>query len=923
MAVTTQPRTSSSNLPFVVRANDVLDQLEVTKHGLSSDEAESRAKVYGRNELKESPREPRWRRFASQFRELVIWILIFAAVVAGLVGEWTDTIVILAIVLLNALIGFYQEERAEKAIAALQKLSAPLAKVFRDGVISQLPASEIVPGDVIELEAGDNIPADVRLIEASTFSVQEAALTGESVPVEKNAASVLTASASLGDRRNMAYFGTIVATGRAKSVVVEIGMKTELGKIAGMLESYRPDPTPLQRRLSELGKVLVFVCLAIVSIIFALETARGGNFMEVLLVSLSLAVAAVPEGLPAVVTIALALGLQRMVRRNALARRLSSVETLGAVTVICSDKTGTLTRNEMTVREIVAGGKRFRVNGTGYVPSGEFFREETGSGKENLQLDQPVDVKDEPELRQVLTIGARCNGASLVSPDNDAAWEVIGDPTEGALIVAAMKGGIRPNGENERTLFEIPFDSERKIMSVAMQTPESDPIVFTKGAPEVVLARCCSELVDGKIVPLDDRRRDAIVELNTEMASRALRVLGLAYSSSAPDHESEAETDLVFAGLVGMIDPPREEAKLAVQTCRRAGIRPVMITGDHPETAQAIARELGISDGNDCLLTGQGVDAISDDELVKTVEQVSVYARVSAGHKLRVIEAWKKKGQVVAMTGDGVNDAPAVKAADIGIAMGITGTHVTKEASDMILMDDNFTSIVSAVEEGRGIYDNIQKVVHYLLSCNAGEVLLMFFAALVGWPVPLLAIQILWINLVTDGLPALALGMEPPERDIMHRTPRPPKEPVITVRRGTTILLHGSLIVVAAVIGFWLTYSGDESRLSTARTVTFCTMSFSQLFFALGSRSHRFTMPELGVFSNPLLFAAIATSGLLQFTVVALPITQPYFDAVAISKNEWILVLLLSLGPVTIIETEKILRSAIAKLRVRSQRAVA
>ncbi len=515
----------------------------------------------------------------------------------------------------------------------------------------------------------------------------------------------------------------------------------------------------------------MFVCLGIVVVIFGMQLARGGKPLEMLLVSVSLAVAAVPEGLPTVVTLTLALGLQRMVKRGALVRKLPSVETLGSVTVICSDKTGTLTRNEMTVREIIAGGKLYRVTGGGYAPHGQFFPNPHGESA----TESPITPHDDSDLMQALTTAARCNNAT-VSPRGDDAdsWQVIGDPTEGALIVAALKAGLESRIPEQHVLFEIPFDSERKTMSVVFQGPTGQRVMHSKGAPEMILARCIAERREGKVSPLTEERRREIMQSNAEMAGRALRVLGLAYrelpsATEAPDEEA----DLVFVGLVGMIDPPREEAKEAVLRSRAAGIRPVMITGDHPLTAMAIARELHIAGSEDRVLTGQDLDAMSDQDLLSQVELVAVYARVSAEHKLRVVKAWKQRGQIVAMTGDGVNDAPAVKAADIGIAMGVTGTDVTKEASDMVLTDDNFASIVNAVEEGRSIFDNIQKFVHFLLSCNAGEVLLMFVSALIGWPVPLLAIHILWINLVTDGLPALALGMEPPERDIMSRPPRP------------------------------------------------------------------------------------------------------------------------------------------------------
>lgn len=869
--------------------------------GLSAAEAVRRQARFGPNALAEAPPVPAWKRFLEQFKALVIWILIVAAVISGVMGEWVDTAAILAIVLVNGVIGFLQEEKAGRALAALRSLSAPNAKVLRDGLTQSVPARDLVPGDHIALEAGDNVPADARLLGGFGLRVAEAALTGESVPVEKTPHATLGEAVPLGDRRNMVFMGTVTSAGQATAVVVATGMRTELGKIAGLLQTAAPEPTPLQRRLSELGRVLVVLCLVIVAVIFVLEMVRGGEVLEVLLISVSLAVAAVPEGLPAVVTLALAIGLQRMAKRHALVRRLPSVETLGSVTVVCSDKTGTLTRNEMTVREVLAGGVPYQVTGAGYAPKGEFLKAGTPGEP------SPVPPQAEPDLVRLLTDAARCNHAT-VSPREDGSWQVIGDPTEGALVVAALKAGVEPNGAAHPILFEIPFDSERKAMSVVTAGPDGVPVLATKGAPEVVLSKCVAERRGGRVEPLTDARRGEIMAANAEMAGRALRVLALADRDLPdPTDDGSDEADLVFAGLVGMIDPPREEAREAVKKCRAAGITPVMITGDHPATALAIARELHVAEEGGRVVTGQELDALSDDDLRARVDRVSVYARVSAEHKIRVVRAWKDRGQVVAMTGDGVNDAPAVKAADIGIAMGITGTDVTKEASDMVLTDDNFASIVSAVEEGRGIFDNIQKVVHYLLSCNLGEVLLMFVSALVGWPVPLTAVQILWINLVTDGFPALALATEAPERDLMNRPPRPPREPVITRRRGLLIFAHGSLIAAAAAVAFWLVYRGNPENVADARTVAFCTTAFAQLFFSIGCRSQRYTMPELGPFSNPRLLAAIAVSALLQIGAVTLPFAREVFEATADPKWEWLVVIPIALVPVTVIEVAKLI----------------
>lgn len=871
--------------------------------GLTAEQARQRLQTGGYNELKEAPRDPTWKRFFGQFRDPIVWILIVAAVVAGVVGEWVDTIAILAIVLLNAAISFLQEERAEHAIAALQKMSSPTAKVRRDGNLVSLPARELVPGDRIELEAGDHIPADARLLDAYSLRVEEAPLTGESTPTDKQAVENLAPDVPLGDRVNMVYLGTICVAGKAAAVVVATGMNSELGRIAGLLGRSEREPTPLQRRLAELGKILCIVCLVIVAIIFLLRIQRG-SLLEVFLSSISLAVAAVPEGLPAVVTLALALGLQRVAKRNALVRKLPSVETLGSVTVICSDKTGTLTRNEMTVREIVSGSKHYHLSGIGYAPRGE-FRLDNAS--------ETVLPADDPDLIQALTIASRCNSAAVHPREGSDDWQVVGDPTEGALIVAALKAGISRDPDSSDLVHEIPFDSDRKAMSVVLQQPDGRILMFTKGAPEVILRSSTSELLDGNVVQLTDERLHHIRSTNSHMASRALRVLGVAYRELPSLEERHAERDLIFAGLIGMIDPPREEVKEAIARCRTAGIRPVMITGDHPETAQAIAVELGIISPDDRVLSGQELDTLSDDRLMETVDCVSAYARVTAEHKLRIVKALKHRGEVVAMTGDGVNDAPAVKTADIGIAMGITGTDVTKQAADMILTDDNFASIVNAVEEGRAIFDNIRKVVYFLLSCNAGEIILMFIAAVIGWPVPLAAIQILWINLVTDSLPALALTLEAPERGVMRRPPRSQQEPVIPWNQGVQIVLYGLLVAAACILGFWLTYRDDPTQLDVARATTFCIAAFSQLAMSFAFRSPHQTLPQLGLLTNPWLLAGIFASVLLQIFVVLVPAFQHLFEIEHTLTSEWPIIILLSLAPVTVVELGKIVRS------VRSQ----
>ncbi|MEO6029457.1 MAG: cation-translocating P-type ATPase [Candidatus Binatia bacterium] len=910
---------SIPNAAHAVAAEEVVRALGTdVRVGLPSSAVLERRERHGRNELAQAPRDPWWRRLARHFADLLIWILIAAALISGVLGEWIDAGAILAIVVLNGVLGFVQEGRAEQALAALRKLSSPQAKAVRDGRSQNLLAAELVPGDRIDLEPGDRVPADVRLIATAGFRAEEASLTGESVPSDKDHRLVLHEQAPLGDRVNMAYMGTAAAAGTASAVVVATGMTTEIGRIAGMLQQQQPELTPLQRRLAELGKTLVYLVLAIVAVMFLVQVLRGGRIVEAFLLSVSLAVAAVPEGLSAVVTVALALGLQRMARRNALVRRLPSVETLGAVTVICSDKTGTLTRNQMTVREIVAGGRWYDVTGGGYDPTGEFRVRGAAAAADGADATDP---RREPSLLQMLTVGAWCSHAQVtLSGEGTGNWDLVGDPTEGAIVVAAMKAGVQVTDRERRVVHEIPFSSDRKAMSVVVRGGGESLVMYTKGAPEVVLGKCDRECVAGDVRPLNDGSRQEILEAAHAMGGRALRVLGFAYRD-APEGQALSETNLIFAGLAGMMDPPRDEARAAVARCLSAGIRPVMITGDHPDTAKAIAEHLGILRQGQRVLVGADLDQIDDVQLVNDVDQIPVYARVTAAHKLRIVNAWRQRGQVVAMTGDGVNDAPAIKAAHVGIAMGIAGTDVTKEASDMVLTDDNFASIVSAVEEGRAIYDNIRKFVHYLLATNAGEVMLMFGATLVGWPAPLVAIQLLWINLVTDALPAMALGVEPPEPDVMERPPRPPNQRVITRRRGLRIVGHGTLTAAVAAVAFYVVYRGNEDNFPAARTAAFCTLAFAQLLFSVGCRSERYTLPELGLFSNRWLVAAITFSAFLQLAVVTVPFLTPLFKVESAAFTwEWAMIVALALMPVSFVEVAKLVR---ARLRTPAVAAAA
>jgi len=916
---------AASPAPRFAHATGVAELVEALdghpQDGLSSRAAADALARAGPNEIEEGPRRSSWSRLFAQFRQLVVVILIVAVAISAWLGEIPDAIAIAAIVILNALLGFVQEERAARAVEALRRLSTPDATVVRESRRRTIPAREVVPGDVIELDAGDHVPADARLVTAFGLHTQESALTGESQTVPKDAGLVLEPGTTLSERANMVYHGTVVASGRATAIVVATGMSTELGQIASLLERADHGPTPLQRRMSELGRVLVIGCLVIVAVISALQLARGGSLLQVFLLSVSLAVAAVPEGLPAVVTVALALGLHRLARRKALVRRLPSVETLGAVTVICTDKTGTITQNEMTARVLVAGGRGYHVGGSGYAPRGRFHRLEGTEGFAARIADLPlgdgpppggppsVDPLHEPDLLALLTIGARCSHARLVPEEGEpVTWHAIGDPTEAALVSAALKGGVQGANEDPDTQFEIPFEAERRLMTVVVREPGSRITGYTKGAPESVLARCARERWRGELRPLTEARRREILAESAALAGRALRVLALADREHAGAATAGDEQELVFAGLAGLLDPPRPEAREAVETCRAAGIRPVMITGDHPDTALAVAREIGLAGPADRLCTGRELEAMGGDELALQVDRISVYARVSAAHKLRVVQALQARGQVVAMTGDGVNDAPAVRTADIGIAMGRTGTDVTREAADLVLLDDHFATIVAAVEEGRGIYDNIRKFVHYLLATNAGEVLLMLFAALLGWPVPLLATQILWINLVTDGLPALALGLEPPERDLMRRRPRPPHAPAISRQEGVSIVSRGALVMAVAAAGFAWAHGGDPERLPHARTIAFSITAFAQLFYAFAFRSWHRTLPEVGPFSNRPLLMAVVIASALQFLIVELPFARPFFGVERPVGGDWWVVAALALTPVTLIEMGKLVR---------------
>jgi Ca2+-transporting ATPase len=903
--------------------------------GLSEAEARARLERYGRNELAAEKPKPGWRKFLAQFEDpLVILLLVATGISAGL---WAyereaalpyEAMAIFAVVVLNAGLGYVQESRAETAVAALKRMAAAHANVLRDGERRSIQAGEVVPGDIVLIEEGDTIPADARVIQSTSLKTAEAALTGESLPVGKDTAPIPD-EVALGDRDNMIFAGTAAAYGRGRAAVVATGMDTEMGRIAGMLQATPDETTPLQKELNRVGKILGLIVVAIAAVMIAtiilFEHVRGWSaILDVFILGIALAVAAVPEGLPAVVTAVLSLGVQRMAKRKAIMRHLAAVETLGSANIIASDKTGTLTRNEMTVRTVVTASGRVTFGGTGYAPVGEVEKQEGGAVEGPLRT----------ELERALAVADRANNAAM--QEHEGRWTVQGDPTEGALIVAARKAGLKAERLSDRfeRIGEVPFSSERKLMSTVHTDAEKQErlLVFVKGAPDVLLSRCAMELLGESTRPLTDGRRREIAATNEELAGSALRTLGVAYRSvpagdlQLQDIDERVERDLVFAGLVGMLDPPRPEAKDAVQRAKSAGIRPIMITGDHPVTARVIAQELGIAT-NGRALCGAELDNTSDHALVGAARETSVYARVNPQHKLRIVKALQRQGAVVAMTGDGVNDAPALKTADIGVAMGVTGTDVSKEAADMILADDNFATIVAAVEEGRAIFSNIRKFLRFLLSSNMGEVLTMFFGVLLANVIglkaegssvvlPLLATHLLWINLATDGAPALALGVDPADPAVMRRPPRPAVERVITSRMWSgiffvaVVMAAGTLLVLdASLPGGLIAGSGN---LRYAQTMAFTTLMMFQLFNVFNARSD-FRSAFAGLFSNRWLWAAVASALALQVAVVYHPVLQQAFSTSALSRGDWLQCAAVASSVLWLREARK----AITRLRAR------
>ncbi|GKX29348.1 ATPase [Vallitalea longa] len=842
---------------------DIAMDLKVdTNNGLSSEEVNERQAEYGPNSLKEKQGKTVFKMVIEQFASFIILILIAASILSIAIGEVVDGIVIIGIVVLNAVLGIVQERKASNALNALKEMAAPKAKVIRDGKISSIDSKELVPGDIIVLEAGDYVPADIRLIESINLKIDESALTGESVAVEKDADSIMDAESQIADRVNCAYMSTIVTYGRGRGIIVGTSMKTEIGKIASMLNEAVSEETPLQKKLDAFGKMLGIVCIGVCVIIFILGLLRKQPPIEVLMTSVSLAVAAIPEGLLAVVTVVLAMGMQRMIKRHAIMKRLGAVETLGSTTVICTDKTGTLTQNKMTVVKIFDGVDHWDVSGTGYTTDGDIISE----GKDKKLLDK------------MLISGILCNDSRLKDED------IIGDPTEGALIVLGAKAGYDRDELNNKypRIKEYPFDSDRKLMST-LHNIDGNHTMFTKGAPDVILSRCTNIIIDGKRESLTQNNIDDINEVNRTFAENALRVLGFAYKEVTDDADLEQEeNELTFVGLAGMIDPPRQEAKDAVGLCKNAGIRVVMITGDHVVTGSAIAKEIGIIDNDNQAMEGKYINDYSEKELSEKVKTTSVFARVSPEHKVRIVESIRSNGDIAAMTGDGVNDAPALKKADIGIAMGITGTDVSKEAADMILTDDNFASIVDAVEEGRIIYSNIRKFVGFLLSCNIGEILIIFISMLLGWPVPLVPIQLLWINLITDSFPAFALGLEKGEEGIMNEKPRNPKEPIVDHRMKVALIFQSIGLTIAVLISYQLGFVmagdvDDSTRLTIARTLCFITLIIGEMLRAYSARSETISIFRMNFLGNKYLNYSVLLAILLLVGVVYIPVLQPIF----------------------------------------------
>ncbi|QIZ07392.1 calcium-translocating P-type ATPase, SERCA-type [Priestia megaterium] len=868
--------------------------------GLSQEEVKKRINLHGLNELDEGEKQSALLLFFSQFKDFMVVVLLAATLISGLLGEYIDAIAIIAIVIINGFLGFFQERRAEKSLQALKALSAPQVSVLRDGQWIKIPSKEIVVGDILKFVSGDRIGADVRVIESKSLEIEESALTGESVPVSKHIEILTNPNPGIGDMENIAFMGTMITRGSGIGVVIATGMKTAMGQIADLLQNAEAQDTPLQRRLEQLGKILITVALLLTVLVVVVGVLRGHDIYEMFLAGVSLAVAAIPEGLPAIVTVALSLGVQKMIKKNAIVRKLPAVETLGCASVICSDKTGTMTQNKMTVTHLWSGGQTWTVDGVGYQPRGNFYRNERN-----------INPKDEKALQQMLIFGMLCNHSDLVIKDDD--YILDGDPTEGALLVSAMKAGFdRPKLLDEFTIInEFPFDSTRKMMSVHVKDKQGRHFIVTKGAPDVILDISESVLWDERTQFLNKETQVKVQEAINGLASQALRTIAIAFKPIQANtiilSEREAEKNLTLIGIQGMIDPPRPEVKKAVKECKEAGIKTVMITGDHVITAKAIASQLGIITNKSKVIDGNALSEMTVEELEEIVDDVSVFARVSPEHKLKIVKALQNRGHIVAMTGDGVNDAPAIKAADIGVAMGITGTDVAKEASSLILLDDNFATIKAAIVEGRNIYENIRKFVRYLLASNVGEILVMLFAMILALPLPLIPIQILWVNLVTDGLPAMALGLDRPEENVMKRKPRSPNEGVFSRGLGWKVVSRGFLIGLVTLLSFMIVYNNDPAKLQYAQTVAFATLVMAQLIHVFDCRSEKSVLSR-NPFGNQYLVWAVLSSLALMFVVIYYPPLQPIFHTLPIAAKDWLLIVGLSSIPTFLLAGSFLLR---------------
>ncbi|GIN57566.1 calcium-translocating P-type ATPase, SERCA-type [Lederbergia ruris] len=867
------------------------------EQGLTNKAVETKRKKFGWNELSEGEKQSAILLFFSQFKDFMVLVLLGATLISGILGEYIDAITIMAIVFLNGILGFVQERRAEKSLEALKNLSAPQVSVLREGQWVKINSRDVVPGDILRFSSGDRIGADLRLLQANNLQIEESALTGESIPSTKHTDVIQDTNPNLGDLNNMAFKGTLVTSGNGMGIVTATGMKTAMGEIAHMIQTATVMTTPLQRRLQQLGKILITVALALTLLVVVVGIIHGHDVFTMFLAGVSLAVAAIPEGLPAIVTVALSLGVQRMIRKKAIVRKLPAVETLGCASVICSDKTGTMTQNKMTVTRIWSGGKTYQLEGEDHE---HFYYNE-----------QKINPGNEKAIKQLLTFGVLCNHAELMMKDGKVI--VDGDPTEGALLMSAVKANIHRDSLLKQFTIqkEYPFDSARKMMSVIVKDENGKQFVITKGAPDVLADKCESILWEQKKRMLSGEIGEEIQATVQRLAEQALRTIAIAFKpfhgNVYPQDEQEIEKDLTFIGLQGMIDPPRPEVKAAVAECKQAGIKTIMITGDHQATACAIAEQLGILGKNDLVMDGQKLNQLTVEELEKVVENVAVFARVTPEHKLKIVKALQSNGHIVAMTGDGINDAPAIKSADIGIAMGITGTDVAKEASSLILMDDNFATIKSAIHEGRNIYENIRKFIRYLLASNVGEILVMLFAMLMSMPLPLVPIQILWVNLVTDGLPAMALGLDQPEDDVMKRKPRPVNEGVFARRLGWKIISRGFLIGISTLLAFMFIYQRDPANLAYAQTVAFATLIMAQLIHVFDCRSEVSVFTR-NPFENKYLVLSVLFSFALTICVIYIPALQPIFHTVPIIGMDWLLIAVMSALPTFLLAGSFIIR---------------